>query len=244
MIGVRNDIEIPTEMTLPTPSPLWHSRRLRTAFENAPSEARKNWLWWSLPSPAKRNKSFADVIEDDPADVEWHTPTQTRQLLAMMSDVNRAKLEAAKSAKRRLIKDTTPELTVRRLLHAEGFRYRLHRKDLPGTPDLVFDSRRKVVFVHGCFWHGHACSRGNRQPKSNADYWITKVARNRARDATAIASLEASGWSVFTVWECETKDPASVLPRLLHFLRGSPAAHGLSEADKAKLKKIAPQRLK
>ena len=78
-------------------------------------------------------------------------------------------------------RDTKPEMAVRRLLHRMGYRYRLHRKELPGRPDIVFGSRRKVIFVHGCFWHGHSCKRGNRLPKTNAEYWQTKIARNVER---------------------------------------------------------------
>lgn len=95
-------------------------------------------------------------------------------------------------------------MVVRRLLHAAGYRFRLHRKDLPGSPDLVFPGRHKVVFVHGCFWHGHDCKRGARQPKENAEYWIAKIARNRARDHQAILALKAAGWGCAIVWECQT----------------------------------------
>ncbi|MGR9343484.1 very short patch repair endonuclease [Rhizobium leguminosarum] len=102
-------------------------------------------------------------------------------------------------------KDTTTEMIVRRLIHSLGFRYRLHWKELPGTPDLVFPGRRKVVFVHGCFWHGHDCSRGARQPKSNADYWHAKIARNIERDKRNNEALRKAEWDVMTVWECDTK---------------------------------------
>lgn len=102
-------------------------------------------------------------------------------------------------------KDTTPEMVVRRLVHGMGYRYRLHQKDLPGKPHLVFAGRRKVIFVNGCFWHSHDCPRGARQPKANADYWKAKIGRNVTRDADSAAALQASGWQVLTVWECETK---------------------------------------
>jgi DNA mismatch endonuclease (patch repair protein) len=111
-------------------------------------------------------------------------------------------------------KDTTPERTVRRLLWGLGARYRLHGRMLPGKPDIVMAGRRLVVFVHGCFWHGHDCARGARVPKANRDYWTAKVVRNRARDADARAKLEAAGWRVETVWECELKDKASLEARL------------------------------
>lgn len=115
-------------------------------------------------------------------------------------------------------KDTKPELTLRRLVHGMGYRYRLHRRDLPGKPDLVFAARRKVIFVHGCFWHGHDCKRGDRQPKSNAAYWRAKIDRNRARDAAVQADLSAAGWSVLTVWECEMKDLGALKTRLVGYL--------------------------
>jgi DNA (cytosine-5)-methyltransferase 1 len=103
IIGVRKDLVIPSALTQEAPSPLWHSRGLRTAHENTPLRGRRNWVWWSLPDPAARNESFAELIEDDPVDVEWHTPAKTRALLAMMSDVNRAKVDAAKKSKRRQV---------------------------------------------------------------------------------------------------------------------------------------------
>lgn len=104
-------------------------------------------------------------------------------------------------------RDTTPELIVRRLIYRLGYRYRLYRPDIPGKPDLTFLGRRKVIFVHGCFWHGHHCSRGARVPKHNRDYWTEKIARNRARDTALHAQLQAMGWGVLTVWECEVGDP-------------------------------------
>ena len=116
-------------------------------------------------------------------------------------------------------KDTTPELAVRRLLTRLGLRYRLHRKDLPGKPDVVMAGRRTVVCVHGCFWHGHDCARGARVPKQNRDYWQAKVARNRARDARTAAELRALGWRVETIWECELKDAPSLDARLAALLR-------------------------
>ena len=104
-------------------------------------------------------------------------------------------------------RDTAPELAVRRVLRAAGVGYRLGGCGLPGRPDVVMKGRRSVIFVHGCFWHGHDCARGARQPKSNADYWIAKINRNRARDAAAQTALEADGWRVLTVWECRMKTP-------------------------------------
>ncbi len=115
-------------------------------------------------------------------------------------------------------KDSAPELKVRRILTAMGLRYRLHRRDLPGSPDIVFPRRRLALFVHGCFWHGHDCRRGERTPKSNTDYWLAKIARNRARDAWASAQLAASGWRAATVWECELKEEAALGAMLRHIL--------------------------
>ena len=116
-------------------------------------------------------------------------------------------------------RDTSPEMKVRRALTRLGARYRLHRKDLPGKPDIVLPGRRLAVFVHGCFWHGHDCARGGRVPKQNRDYWLSKVARNVARDARHATVLAGSGWRVEVIWECELKDPAALevrLRRLLH----------------------------
>lgn len=115
-------------------------------------------------------------------------------------------------------RDTKPEMLVRRAVHAMGYRYRLHRKDLPGKPDLVFLSRKKIIFVHGCFWHGHDCARGARVPKSNRDYWTGKISRNRERDAQSRKALVKEGWDVLTVWECKLKDKDSMRKRLRNFL--------------------------
>ncbi len=118
-------------------------------------------------------------------------------------------------------KDMKPELLVRSLVHGLGYRYRLHRSGLAGKPDLVFGPRRKVIFVHGCFWHGHddpACVDGRRQPKSNLDYWLPKLARNKERDATNVAALASLGWSILIVWECETSDRARLKLRVRRFL--------------------------
>ena len=115
-------------------------------------------------------------------------------------------------------RDTAPELIVRRALTRLGAGYRLHRKDLPGSPDIVLPGRRLALFVHGCFWHGHDCARGARVPKSNRDYWLAKVARNRARDQASAAALTASGWRVETIWECDLKDAEGLKARLQHLL--------------------------
>lgn len=116
-------------------------------------------------------------------------------------------------------KDTQPEMVVRRLLHRLGYRYRLHRSDLPGKPDLVFPSRRAVIFVDGCFWHGHGCSIG-RKPKTNRPYWSPKIEGNMLRDARNRRTLRRQGWRVLTVWECATKkgDFSALERRLVRFL--------------------------
>ena len=115
-------------------------------------------------------------------------------------------------------KDTTPELLVRRIVHSMGYRYTLHDKGLPGCPDLVFTSRRKIVFVHGCFWHRHrGCSRA-RIPSANREYWASKFERNRLRDALITRKLRAAGWDVMTVWECELADATKLAKRARTFL--------------------------
>ena len=104
-------------------------------------------------------------------------------------------------------RDTSPELAVRRILRAAGIGYRLGGMGLPGRPDVVMKGRKVALFVHGCFWHGHDCPRGARQPKTNADYWIAKIDRNRVRDERVSAELTQAGWRVLTVWECGLRAP-------------------------------------
>lgn len=117
-------------------------------------------------------------------------------------------------------KDTKPEMTVRRLLHALGFRYRVQGNKLPGRPDLVFSARKKVVFVHGCFWHQHddgSCRHG-RQPKTNANYWSPKLRGTKLRDQQNIERLASAGWTALTIWECEVQRPENIRSRLIEFL--------------------------
>ena len=121
-------------------------------------------------------------------------------------------------------KGMKPEIKVRRLLHGLGYRYRLHRADLPGRPDLVFSSRRKVIFVNGCFWHRHDGCPRVRIPATNREYWIGKLDRNHARDARNVALLQEQGWAVLTVWECELRDLPATAERLVAFL----GAYGIS----------------
>lgn len=120
-------------------------------------------------------------------------------------------------------KNTKPELVVRSLVHRLGYRFRLHRRDLPGSPDLIFPRLRKAILVHGCFWHRHdGCSRTT-TPKTRAAYWDAKFKRNVERDAEVVNALRAKGWSVLIVWECETKDVDALATKLRNFLRASPS---------------------
>jgi DNA mismatch endonuclease, patch repair protein len=114
-------------------------------------------------------------------------------------------------------RDTGPEMTVRRILYRLGYRYRLNAKKLPGRPDIVFPGRKRVIFVHGCFWHSHGCRKGQ-APKSRLDYWQPKLKMNRERDAAQVLALEALGWSVLTVWQCETGDPEALIAKLQVFM--------------------------
>lgn len=115
-------------------------------------------------------------------------------------------------------KDTKPELIVRSFIHRLGFRFRLHKKNLPGKPDLVFSSRHKVVFVHGCFWHGHKCRRGNRMPKSNAEYWQNKIKKNVQRFLRQKRDLKKLGWEALVIWECQIGDLKKLRKKVLNFL--------------------------
>lgn len=124
-----------------------------------------------------------------------------------------------RSARMALIrsKGTKPERLVMGLIRRLGVRYRKHRRDLPGTPDMAFPGRMKVVFVHGCFWHGHRCKLG-RMPKSRLGFWSKKLADNKARDRRALAKLRREGWKALVIWECQTSDPTRVAAKLRSFL--------------------------
>lgn len=135
--------------------------------------------------------------------MDTRTPEQRRRIM-----------QAVKS------KNTKPELVVRRLLHRMGYRYRLHRKDLPGRPDIALISHRKAIFVHGCFWHGHECRKG-RLPKSRLDYWKPKLERNKERDREKSRALESQGWAVLVIWQCEMIDLDALMSRLLGFIGGA-----------------------
>ena len=129
-----------------------------------------------------------------------------------VSDVRRKVMRSNKG------KDTKPEVAVRRLLHAMGYRFRLHRRDLPGTPDIVLPGRRKAIQVHGCFWHQHEGCRHGRIPATRREYWLPKLARNKERDKRSAAALEKLGWQSMAVWECELADVGQLAARMALFL--------------------------
>lgn len=117
-------------------------------------------------------------------------------------------------------KNTTPELIVRRIAHGFGYRFRLHRKDLSGTPDLVFPRLQKIILVHGCFWHFHEHCKKSKIPATNSEFWERKLNTNRKRDKENLDLLTAKGWKVLTIWECELKDEDSLHRIILDFLFG------------------------
>ena len=159
-----------------------------------------------MTGPPPRSGAAGKAPPPDPhAGTDVFTPEKRSQVMARVRQ-----------------RDTAPELTLRKLLWGRGYRYRLHAKALPGSPDLAFASRKTALFVHGCFWHGHDCPRGARAPKANAAYWSAKIEKNRARDAGALAALADRGWKAVTVWECELRDPA--LPDRLAEALGPPGA--------------------
>lgn len=116
-------------------------------------------------------------------------------------------------------KNTTPEKSVRSLLHRLGFRFRLHKRNLPGTPDIILPKYHSVIFVHGCFWHRHNCPNGQRLPKTNVDFWKNKLDNNAERDLRKLSELRTLGWKVLVVWECEVKDSHRLRNIILSFLR-------------------------
>lgn len=115
-------------------------------------------------------------------------------------------------------KNTKPEMIVRRLVYSLGYRYRLHRKELLGKPDLVFFQRKKIIFVHGCFWHAHDCKAGLNKPKSNKEFWMPKLERNAQRDKENVRLLESQGWKILVIWECELKNKECLIGRIKSFL--------------------------
>lgn len=118
-------------------------------------------------------------------------------------------------------KNTAPEIIVRKIIHRLGYRYRLHDSSLPGKPDIVFQKKKKVIFVHGCFWHGHDCKRGNRIPTTNQPYWIKKIERNRKKNLVDREELQSNGWSVLIIWECDLKDLVKIENILSAFLENA-----------------------
>jgi len=121
-------------------------------------------------------------------------------------------------------RNTKPEMIVRRLTHRLGYRFRLHRRDLPGSPDLVFPTKRKAIFVHGCFWHRHNCTLGQKTPGVRPEYWLLKFERNQQRDAANLERLTNLGWSALILWECEITRPSSdALARTIVYFLGTRA---------------------
>ncbi len=129
-----------------------------------------------------------------------------------------SKTQRSENMRRIRSRDTHPEMVVRRTAHRLGYRFRLHVKNLPGTPDIVFASKRRVIFVHGCFWHQHSKCREGRLPGSRLEYWVPKLARNVARDKEHVASLRRLGWKILTLWECQVTNEDSLERMLMKFL--------------------------
>lgn len=140
-------------------------------------------------------------MSEDRAVPDTLTPAQRRKCMAVIRE-----------------RDTAPELRVRRIVHSLGFRFRLHRRDLPGAPDLVFPSLRKVIFVHGCFWHRHNCRKGQSTPTTRRAFWENKLQRNKLRDLATRRRLARLGWRVLVVWECRLLRPDTILRRIVAFL--------------------------
>lgn len=138
-------------------------------------------------------------------------------------------------------KDTGPEWAVRRMVHALGFRYRLHVKGLPGKPDLVLRRHRKIVFVHGCFWHAHGCRMAQHPPATHTRFWKEKFAKNVQRDRQTLTQLWQAGWRVLVVWECETKDPEQLRTLLAAFLSPSPPVANYDLSDQHALYGLAAE---
>ena len=126
-------------------------------------------------------------------------------------------------------KGMVPEMVVRRLVYGMGYRYRLHRKDLSGRPDLVFQRRKKIIFVHGCFWHQHDSCKDGHLPKTNLEYWIPKLKRNTRRDKKTVKQLEEMGWDVLVIWECELNDRYRLSIKLYQFLSANSRNNALKQ---------------
>jgi DNA mismatch endonuclease, patch repair protein len=168
----------------------------------------------SLRRGSNKDRAFPKFARQ----ISWYHRAVSAKVVAMTDtrtpDQRRRIMQSVKT------KDTGPEWVVRRILHALGYRYRLHRKDLPGSPDIVFPARRKAILVHGCFWHGHGCAKG-RGPKSRTDYWAPKIEANRARDERNMSALKALGWDVLVLWQCELANAQALSNRLVRFVDGS-----------------------
>jgi DNA mismatch endonuclease (patch repair protein) len=143
-----------------------------------------------MPTLAKNEKSF------DPL-----TPAQRSERMSRVRN-----------------KDTKPELVIRKLVWSLGYRYRLHSKKLPGRPDLVFPARKKVIFIHGCFWHQHENCRQYRMPRTRLEFWLPKLESNKRRDVKVLGELHTMGWKVLVVWECELKNKDELINRVRHFM--------------------------
>jgi DNA mismatch endonuclease, patch repair protein len=137
------------------------------------------------------------------------TPTRHRQPFEGVTPARRRNMQANRST------DTKPEIFVRSLLHALGYRFRLHRSDLPGRPDIVFPGRKKIIEVRGCFWHGHGCVPLGQLPRTRTEYWGPKISKNKARDTANLSRLTGSGWEVLEVWECVVRRRDDVLEGIL-----------------------------
>ena len=172
---------------------------------------------WKKAAPANgRATAIADLVSrynEIVDEVETDPRSENRAQTMTETAAQRSRIMRAVKSK-----DTAPELAVQRLAHALGYRHRLHARDLPGSPDLTFPRRKKVIFVHGCFWHGHRCERGDRTPHNNRAYWQRKIARNRARDRRCLKDLKAQGWRTLVVWECQIKATERLARRLGRFL--------------------------
>lgn len=155
-----------------------------------------------------RKQPMLDVI---PSMQSKQNRAGSSEILPDASRIRSANMQAIRS------KGMKPEIHIRRTVYGLGYRFRLHGKQLPGKPDLVFAARRKVIFVHGCFWHSHDCGAAH-TPKSNQGYWIPKLARNSFRDRENIKALEGQGWKVLVIWECELENDVSIRKRLRTFL--------------------------
>lgn len=190
----------------------------------APNEDLKKVISFSLSRKANLNKMQrrANARNDHRSYVRGYDIIISRDAIVMNKNAQR--VDPLTPEQRRYTmaqvhsKDTKPEMRVRRLAHHLGYRYRLHRKDLPGKPDLVFPGRKKVIFVHGCFWHGHDCRAGQKRPQTNQEYWIRKLERNRQRDVANQIRLRELGWEPLIIWECQTRDKNKLAGQLTSFL--------------------------